>query len=155
MIVPDIRFKRIATQDHNDHRLIETWCLEEWQVPPDKTKNRLEQLSAPNFHLMMYLDGAPIATGGIHPRVSLQEKVPGLTDYTHWLAFVYTIPEHRGKGYGAFLCEEIQQQARENGLKELILYTHSAERLYARLGWSVFEKLTVADKSISVMKLKL
>jgi predicted GNAT family acetyltransferase len=68
---------------------------------------------------------------------------------------VYTLPEYRGRGYGAMLCEEIQGRSKELGTKQLYLFTHTAESLYKRLGWEELERIALKGKDIAVMKKEL
>jgi GNAT superfamily N-acetyltransferase len=82
----------------------------------------------------MTLDNIPIATGRLYNHVGLLDKQPKFKIYKHWLALVYTVSEYRRKGYGALLCNYIQQHAKEMVLKEIFLFTHTAESLYKRPG---------------------
>jgi N-acetylglutamate synthase-like GNAT family acetyltransferase len=103
----------------------------------------------------MLLDGSPIATGGVYHHVGLLDAMPRLKEFQPWLALVYTLPEHRGKGYGASLCEEIQAQAKTMGTTDLFLFTYTAESLYKRLGWQQLERVELKGKDIAVMKREL
>ncbi len=80
---------------------------------------------------------------------------PQFNIYGPWLALVYTTTENRNKGYGALLCEKIEEHAKELKLKEIYLFTHTAESLYIRLGWTPFERLAIKDINIVVMKKEL
>lgn len=51
-----------------------------------------------------------------------------------WLAGVYVAPTMRRQGLGAQLIRRIEQEAAEQGVKTLFLYTPSTEELYVRLG---------------------
>lgn len=103
------------------------------------------------FQVMMSVDGVPLATGGLYNHVGILDKIPRLAIHPHWLALVYTLPEHRGKGYGASLCECIEQHAQSLGLKELALFTHTAESLYRRLGWRQAERIAAGGRDLVVM----
>jgi GNAT superfamily N-acetyltransferase len=100
----------------------------------------------------MSVDDLPIATGGIYNHVSLLDKEPRFREHKHWLALVYTVPEFRGKGVGADLCGYIEQHAQTLGLEQIHLFTHTAERLYKRLGWQELERLRAGEKDIVVMQ---
>jgi len=145
----------VQPHDHNTVQLISEWYLKEWNIPTEKTKEKLKNFSPEEFQVIMLLDGRPVATGGIYHRVGLVEREPRFALHQHWLALVFTLPEKRGKGLGARLCEHIQQQAKEHGLKELYLFTHTAETLYQRLGWTETERLEAGGKNIVVMKKEL
>lgn len=153
----DIDFKRITPADTALIDLIADWYFEEWSIDKATTVERLK--SFPNngipFQLVTTLNGSPIATGGVYHHVGLLEAIPRLKEFEPWLALVYTMPEYRGKGYGAMLCEEIQARTKTLGTKELYLFTHTAESLYKRLGWEQLERITLKGKDIAVMKKEL
>ena len=91
----------------------------------------------------MTLDNIPIATGGLYNHVGLLDREPRLKIYKNWLALVYTKPDNRGKGLGALICGHIQDYSKDLGLKELYLFTHTAENLYKRLSWQQIERLAL------------
>ncbi|MBU7576563.1 MAG: GNAT family N-acetyltransferase, partial [Flavihumibacter sp.] len=107
------------------------------------------------FQLVMTRDGVPIGTAGVYNNVRILEKIPRLKIYTHWLALVYTIPMERGKGYGAMLCEKVEEEAKKEGLSKLHLYTDTAESLYKRCGWQVLERMEIESRNIVVMEKNL
>ena len=94
----------------------------------------------------MKLNDVPIATGGMHNHVGLLDKEPRFKQYKNWLALVYTIPGKRQQGFGASICEYIERLSKDRGLKELFLFTDTAERLYTRLGWNELERLPLGKK---------
>lgn len=150
-------FQIIGPQDQTLIELIASWYHQEWKIEPGSTCENIRQISAEQsqFQILMLLDGEPIATGGIYNHVGLLDKMPRLKRHKKWLALVYVIPEFRGKGYGGQLCDFIQQHAQNIGLNNIYLFTHTAERLYVRMGWKVMERLNVNDREIAVMGKKL
>jgi GNAT superfamily N-acetyltransferase len=153
----DIDYKRITSADTKLIHLIADWYFTEWNIDKATTIERLT--SFPNdgisFQLVMTWDGLPIATGGVYHHVGLLDVEPRLKTYQPWLALVYTLPEHRGKGYGALLCEEIQARTKAAGTDYLYLFTHTAENLYKRLGWEELERIELKGKDIAIMKKEL
>ena len=125
-------------------------------MPKEKTIVKLTNVTASEaqFHVLMYVDNIPVATGGLHDHVSLQDKVLRFNSYKDWLALVYTIPEERGKGYGAQLCSFIMDRAKENGIEKMYLFTERAESLYTKLGWTTLEKLSVGERELTVMMIE-
>nr|WP_255723186.1 GNAT family N-acetyltransferase [Flavihumibacter fluminis] len=107
------------------------------------------------FQLVMTSDGVPIGTAGVYNTVRILEKIPRLNIYTHWLALVYTIPMERGKGYGALLCEKVEEEAKKEGISKLHLYTYTAESLYKRGGWQLVERIEVESRNIVLMEKEL
>jgi GNAT superfamily N-acetyltransferase len=144
----------------SDKNLIETiaeWYLQEWNIPKATTFERLSNFlndSIP-FQILMSVNNIPIATGGIYKHVGLLDHQPQFKKYTPWLALVYTMPANRNKGYGALLCKEIETVAKELGLNELFLFTHTAESLYKRLDWQLLDRIELDGRSIVIMKKEL
>ena len=153
----NIAYKRIKPADTELIILIADWYFDEWNIDKMVTIDRLNNFPGAMlpFQVVMTLDGLPIATGGVYHHVGLLDAFPRLKEYQPWLALVYTLPEHRGKGYGAMLCQEIQGRAKETGTKQLHLCTHTAESLYRRIGWEVLERIALKGKDIAVMKKEL
>lgn len=149
----DICFTLLHPEAIGDINQIAEWYVSEWNIPKEQTLQKLTQLPSGNsqFQVMMSVDGVPLATGGLYNHVGILDKIPRLAIHPHWLALVYTLPEHRGQGYGALLCEYIEQYARGLGLKELALFTHTAESLYRRLGWQQTERIAAGGRDIVVM----
>lgn len=152
-----IFYTHILPDDYEQIERIAGWYQSEWNIPEDATHTRTTQLSKERNELqvLMYVNNEPVATGGIYTHVGLLDREPRFKVHKHWLALVYTKTEHRGKGYGAQLCEYLQGYAKEQGLNELYLFTHTAESLYLRLGWQETERLVLGGKEIVVMKIPL
>ena len=66
-----------------------------------------------------------------------------------------TIPGKRYQDFGALICDYIQNYSKQLGVKEMFLFTDTAERLYTRLGWNVLERLSLDERNIVVMKKQL
>ena len=149
----ETQFHILKQEEENTFQLLANWYYDHWQMPREKTIEKLKKVtsSRQQFHVLMTVDNIPIATGGLHDHVSLQDKVPRLNEYKDWLALVYTIPEERGKGYGAQLCNFIMVRAKEKGVKKMYLFTEKAESLYMRLGWTMLEKLFEGERELTVM----
>lgn len=150
----EITFKKVKPNDANLIALIADCYLKEWNISKEITIQKITSFTTEKipFQVIMYVNDIPIATGGIYTHVSLLDREPKFKVYTPWLALVYTINEYRNKGYGALLCEEIQGLGKAQGLSELFLFTHTAEKLYSKLNWETMERLKVGDKQIIVMK---
>lgn len=154
----NIKLKIITPADDSMLTVIAGWYFTEWHIPKQATIEKLKDLTADPLQLqvLMTIDDLPIATGGLYNHVALLDKEPQFKVYKNWLALVYTIPENRGKGFGALLCNYIQQYAKEMmGLNEIFLFTHTAESLYKRLGWQQVERLVVDKREIVVIKKEL
>ncbi len=74
--------------------------------------------------------GLPLGTAsltrrGLHAR----------PDLTPWLTNVFVAPEFRGRGHARRLVATVEAAAQGAAIPTLWLYTRTAERLYAPLGW--------------------
>lgn len=149
-----ITFRKLEPGDMEIFNMLAGWFREEWKIPEEICIQNLQQVCADpeQLHVLMYLNGQPVSTGGLYHRVGLPNKEPRFRIYRNWLALIYTIPEYRGKGLGAGVCKYIEEQALEMGVKNLYLYTDTAERLYARLGWLVMERLQIDGRNLVVME---
>ncbi len=71
-------------------------------------------------------------------------------DYYAHLGFMYTVPEHRGRGLNQLIIQALQDWARENGLLEIRLTVYEgndpAIRAYEKIG---------LDKHIIEMRMRL
>ncbi|GEP60185.1 hypothetical protein RSO01_73510 [Reyranella soli] len=68
-----------------------------------------------------------------------------------WLASVFVPVGCRGKGVVSALVSAIEEEARRLGYATLYLYTTSAARLYAGLGWRALERREYRGEHIQVM----
>jgi predicted N-acetyltransferase YhbS len=68
-----------------------------------------------------------------------------------WLASVFVPAERRGKGIASALVAAIEAAARRFGHPMLYLFTTSAARLYAGLGWRALEQRDFRGEHIQVM----
>jgi GNAT superfamily N-acetyltransferase len=149
-----IECRRLIITQADIFQQIANWYQMEWKFPLETTLTRLATITPlkDQFQLVMTRDGVPIGTAGVYNNVRILEKIPRLNIYKHWLALVYTIPMERGKGYGAMLCEKVEEEAKKEGLSKLHLYTDTAESLYKRCGWQVLERMEVESRNIVVME---
>ncbi len=144
----------VLPEHHEWVETIASWYLEEWNIAIETTRKKMEaheNIGVP-FQLLLLADGVPVATGGVYTHVGLLDREPRFNIHPHWLALVYTVPAYRGKGLGAMLCKEIEQHAKKQGLNKLVLFTHTAESLYVRLGWGELERLEVGGRRIVIMQ---
>ncbi len=66
-------------------------------------------------------------------------------DLAPWLASVYVHTDYREQGIASNLCNHVIKQAKKDGWDKLYLFTHTASKLYEKIG---FEKIgAVRDTS--------
>ena len=64
---------------------------------------------------------------------------------------MFVVPEARGQGYAAKLVSAVEEEARRQSISTLWLYTNTAERIYARLGWRTVETILHDGKPSALM----
>lgn len=73
-----------------------------------------------------------------------------ISDYATfaYLADVFVLPAHRGKGVAKAMLTAVQAHPELQGLRRWALFTKDMQPLYAQLGWSVYptpERMMVRD----------
>ena len=76
-------------------------------------------------------------------------------ELTPWLAAVFVVRHARGQGHAARLVTEVEAHARSASIATLWLYTNTAERIYARLGWRTAETIRHNGKPFALMRREL
>jgi len=76
-------------------------------------------------------------------------------DLDPWLGGLLVLPEWRNRGVGTMLMHRATDEARRLNVPRLYLWTHTAERLYLRLGWQVVERTDYFGKEAVVMQIDL
>jgi N-acetylglutamate synthase-like GNAT family acetyltransferase len=76
-------------------------------------------------------------------------------DLDPWLGGLLVLPEWRNRGIGTMLTHRATEEARRLNISPLYLWTHSAERLYRKLGWQVVERTNYFGKEAVVMAIDL
>jgi GNAT superfamily N-acetyltransferase len=85
--------------------------------------------------LLAEVDGQPAGSC-----LFVREEIDPRHDLTPWLAALYVAPAFRRQGVARALVRAIEQHARSVGCCELVLYTVSAEPVYAKLGWTALDR---------------
>jgi GNAT superfamily N-acetyltransferase len=152
-----ITFSRLLPTDTALIKVIAHWYFQEWNIP---TKNTIENLSkfpaaGIPFQVVMSQGGKPVASGGVYKDVNLVKVEPRFKAYGPWLAVIYTSRGHRQKGFGTQLCKKIVEISGEMGVKEIWLYTQTAESMYNKLGWVEMERIQYKGKDTAVMRKSL
>jgi len=82
----------------------------------------------------------------------LADDLPIRPELTPWLAEVYVPPRFRHRGIGRRLVLRIMEEARAIPVPRLYLYTPDRETFYARMGWTLLERVSYAGRDQAVMQ---
>jgi len=132
----------VSTIDRPD--LVEVtvrWRWEEWSRGKEPFEDALSRaqratearLKIPQTFVLLD-DTEPVGTASLTEH-DLDER----PDLTPWLAGVFVAPHARGRGHAAKLVAAVEEEARRQSIATLWLYTRTAERIYARVGWQTVE----------------
>ena len=127
-----------------------------------------------NYRDRMNTDGLPLALVAVRARhgqsltglaVDSRELVGMVSlkfhdmdtrpDLDPWLGGLLVLPKWRNHGVGTMLMQRATEEARRLDVPQLYLWTHSAERLYDKLGWQVVERTNYFGKAAVVMQIDL
>lgn len=129
----------------------------EWQ-PIYEERGQIFEDALKNYGERTNKDRLPLSLVALHGKdlvgtVSL--KFHDLDTRPHldpWLGALLVLPDWRNRGIASLLVQRAVDTARRLNLPELFLWTHSAEGLYLKLGWSIVERTDYCGKEIVVMK---
>ena len=130
---------------------------EEWQEIYQQRDQTLEHCMK-NYQERMNTDRLPLTLVGLNDRqlvgmVSLKfHDMDTRPDLDPWLGGLFVLPEWRNRGVGTMLTYRATEEARKLNMPRLYLWTHSAERLYHKLGWQVVERTEYFGMEAVVMQ---
>lgn len=133
---------------------VAAWGFAEWGYlnPGQTLEQRVIRIQG-----KMNVDRVPIAfvalddDGGIVGTASLIFDDLEGDPRNPWLASVYVPPEHRKKGVASALVRTVEDAARRLGYTRLYLFTSTAPKLYADLGWRPLEQCDYRGDHIQIM----
>ncbi len=73
-------------------------------------------------------------------------------ELTPWLGGLFVIPKWRRMGVASTLIQRAIEEAQRLKLRQLYLWTASAESLYLKLGWSEVERTKYCGQRIVIMR---
>lgn len=138
---------------------ISTWVFNEWGKHNSESTlekvvtaftARAESKVMPLTIVAFDDQGNPVGTASL--TVNDMKSHPELTP---WLGSVFIAPEARGKGIASELCRRIETEAKRLGHSRLYLFTDSAQKLYAKMGWTHKADEVYRDLNVSIMELDL
>ena len=140
--------------------LIETlarWHQDEWSTlnPGETLKQRISRMQPfLNDELIptTYIAFDDILYGSA---AIVENDMDDRTDLAPWLASVFVIPEHRNQGVGTALVGHVMQQAKQNNIDKLYLYTPDREAFYHKLGWRHIAAAHYHGHDVTIMEADL
>ena len=146
-IVPLVERPDLAAQ-------VAAWGFAEWgHLNPGQT---LEQRTV-RIRGKMNVDRVPIAFVALDDDAAIIGTASLIFDDLEgdprnpWLASVYEPPEQRKKGIASALVRTVEAAARRLGYTRLYLFTSTAPKLYADLGWRPLEQRDYRGDHIQIM----
>ena len=83
------------------------------------------------FYVLKYADGMPVAMCALEEQDELPPITVCMENKRHgWVVSVYTMPEHRGRGYQQSLMQELLALARERGFGDVTLTTNRPDAIH-------------------------
>lgn len=80
------------------------------------------------------------------------DDCPARPDLNPWLASFYVRPEDRGRGFGWLLLAEALRLAAKSRLRELYVFTETAEGLFRRHGFEPFAREVLEGHGILILR---
>ncbi|HEY7165495.1 MAG TPA: GNAT family N-acetyltransferase [Candidatus Binatia bacterium] len=139
---------------------------EEWQEIYQQRKQTLEDILK-NYRGRMNTDRLPLTLFAVRsdPVANNRELVGMVSlkfhdmdtrpDLDPWLGGLLVLPKWRNRGMATILMHRAAEEARRLNVPRLYLWTHTAERLYDKLGWQVVERTNYFGKEAVVMQIEL
>ncbi len=76
-------------------------------------------------------------------------------EYTPWLASVFVSPDFRQQGTGSALVTRVMDEARQQGLEKIWLFTPDKAGFYTKLGWEMVSEEEYHGCPVSIMSVVL
>jgi predicted N-acetyltransferase YhbS len=127
-----------------------SWIDPDWTL--DEARSNLEIHTAGTAvptTLVAFVDGELAGSVSL-----LQNDHSRIRRWSPWLASLLVLPEFRCRGIGARLVNEAVAIAARFGIPRLYLYTDDAAAFYARLGWSMVERVDMEGGPVDVMSIE-
>lgn len=111
----------------------------------EKLRHSLQKERLPTTLVSLANDGRLLGFASVLPS-TLTHKHLG-----PWLSSVFVPAEHRRKGVASALSLRAVTEAALAGFQEIYLFTPHNESLYARLGWTTFDRSELNGSPIALM----
>lgn len=153
-----VRIEPLA--DHEDAiPTIARWHYEQWGR---KSPTRSVESAAARLRGHLCRDATPLTLVALAGDVVVgsaalicQDMKDARPELSPWLADVFVDPARRRRGVASALVAALVEKARALGVETLHLYTPDQEKLYARFGFVVRERIDYRGERVAVMALDL
>src|SRR5947207_15308533 len=122
------------------------------QTLEDCLKNYQERINSDRLPLTLVAVHGSELVGMVSLKYHDMDTRP---DLDPWLGGLFVLPEWRNQGVGTMLMHRATEEARRLKVPRLYLWTHTAERLYHKLGWQFVERTNYFGKEAVVMEIDL
>ncbi len=113
-----------------------------WQQPQGSEKDELESRA---IHRYALLDNVMVAVARLHT----------IDNKTAQIRYMAVKQEHRGKGIATALLTELEQQAQQRGVAEIMLHAReTAVGFYRACGYQIIEKTHLLYNEIQHFKMQ-
>lgn len=112
----------------------------------ERLRRSLQKDALPMAFVALSPSGTLLGSAGILPTTITHQHL------TPWLSSVYVPEAHRGKGIASALSRHAASEAGQLGFDRLYLFTPRSEALYARLGWTTFERIDYNGVPLTLME---
>jgi GNAT superfamily N-acetyltransferase len=137
-----MRIEKILEGDANLEE-ISRFCADEWNSTAEVSKryfiNKYKEDLLPLSFKVMEKDKI------VGFFAIIRSDTTNIQDLTPWLATVYVLPEHRGRGVGKYIQDQAFEIAKFHGFKRLYLWTKMVN-YYESKGWKYLEDIVNDDK---------
>ena len=86
---------------------------------------------------------------------SIDSDLPNKPNLTPWLASVFVKPEVRHQGIATKLITHLCDQAKNEQITRLYLFTENQQNFYKKMGWVALEQLDYSGEQVTIMALDL
>ena len=112
----------------------------------ERLRRSLQTDALPMAFVALSASGTLLGSAGILPTTITHKHL------TPWLSSVYVPEPHRGKGIASALSLRAASESARLGFDRLYLFTPRSEALYARIGWSTFERIDFNGVPLTLME---
>jgi len=112
----------------------------------ERLRRSLQKDALPMALVALSESGTLLGSAGILPTTITHQHL------TPWLSSVFVPSEYRGKGIASALSLRAASEAARLGFDRLYLFTPRSEALYARIGWTAFERIDHNGVPLTLMQ---